>query len=85
MKISHGDGTSALYLHLDKATVQVGQVVGAGEVIGRSGTTGCSFGAHLHFQAQEDCGSWFCNSMHVEFAEAAPVAEGQWPTSENCP
>jgi hypothetical protein len=84
VKISHGDGTSALYLHLDKATVQVGQVVSAGQLIGRSGTSGCSFGPHLHFQAQEDCSSWFCKSINIKFAEAPSVYEGQWLKSNNC-
>lgn len=59
--IDHGDGTSALYLHIDYdgALVQEGQLVRQGDAIAYSGDTGvtCSErGAvpapHLHFQVQ---------------------------------
>ncbi len=50
--ISHEDGTVAVYCHLNKYGVSVvlDQRVAAGEVIGRSGSTGWSAGPHLHFQ-----------------------------------
>jgi len=41
------------YCHLDECTVQVGQVVAAGDVLGTSGTTGNSTGPHLHVTAQQ--------------------------------
>lgn len=83
--VDHGDGTNALYLHLDEATVPQGSTVKRGDMLGWSGISGCSFGAHLHFQVQEDCGIWFCNSVQMQFSEDPGLAEGDTPTSQNCP
>jgi hypothetical protein len=49
--IQHGDGTSTLYQHLSRALVVAGAAVAAGDVIGKSGATGATKGAHLHFEA----------------------------------
>lgn len=38
------------YAHMDSVDVRAGQAVQQGQVIGRSGARGNSFGAHLHFQ-----------------------------------
>jgi murein DD-endopeptidase MepM/ murein hydrolase activator NlpD len=58
--IDHGDGTSALYLHIDYqgALVHEGQYVAQGRPLAYSGSTGLSCGdgrwagPHLHFQVQ---------------------------------
>jgi murein DD-endopeptidase MepM/ murein hydrolase activator NlpD len=49
--IKHSDGTLANYAHLqfNGSAVRMGQRVRAGELIGFSGNTGFSTGAHLHF------------------------------------
>ncbi|GHU02976.1 hypothetical protein AGMMS49960_16520 [Betaproteobacteria bacterium] len=49
--IQHADGTLASYVHLAhrKAVVAVGDQVTAGQLVGFSGNTGYSSGAHLHF------------------------------------
>lgn len=59
VKIYHGttsDGTAvySLYAHMQNGsiTVNVGDSVSAGTVIGKMGTTGNSSGVHLHFEIQ---------------------------------
>jgi hypothetical protein len=48
--IDHGDGTEAQYLHFSSVTVEAGQKVATGELIGYSGKTGWACGPHLHFK-----------------------------------
>ncbi len=42
------------YCHLTRADVQLGQHVGAGQLVGLSGQTGRTFGAHLHLEERLD-------------------------------
>ena len=48
--IRSADGSSTLYAHMSSTDVKVGQQVTAGQKIGNVGSTGRSFGAHLHFE-----------------------------------
>lgn len=52
--IDHHDGTMTLYAHMspDSRTVQKGDSVVQGQVIGIVGTTGNSTGLHLHFEVR---------------------------------
>jgi murein DD-endopeptidase MepM/ murein hydrolase activator NlpD len=52
--IDHGNGWQTLYGHLSQINVTCGQSVYQGNLIGLSGNTGNSFGAHLHFEMQND-------------------------------
>lgn len=47
--IDHGGTLVSMYFHLSRIDVKVGQVVGAGDVIGLTGSTGRVTGPHLHF------------------------------------
>lgn len=47
--IDHGQGAVSAYFHLDTATVSKGDVVRAGERLGRVGSTGLATGPHLHY------------------------------------
>jgi LysM repeat protein len=48
--IRHSNGLETLYGHFSELAVKPGQVVKAGDVVGYCGSTGYSFGAHLHFE-----------------------------------
>lgn len=48
--IQHSGGVRTLYAHCSSLNVSVGQYVYQGQVIGRVGNSGFSFGAHLHFE-----------------------------------
>lgn len=58
VQIDHGNGVVTTYSHMVvgsiPATVQVGQPIARGQTIGIVGTTGYSFGEHLHFEIHVD-------------------------------
>lgn len=63
--IDHGNGYRTLYGHLQKATVQQGQTVNAGQQIGVIGSTGNSQAPHLHLSA------WY-NDQEIDPATIIP-------------
>lgn len=50
VRLRHPDGSMTIYGHLTKPYVSKGQVVKAQQIIGLSGNTGDSTGAHLHWE-----------------------------------
>lgn len=49
VQIDHQDGFRSVYMHLSSYCVSVGQIVSAGQEIGKTGATGIATGDHLHF------------------------------------
>lgn len=86
VRIGHDDGTYAIYVHLDRASVRVrpGQRVRRGELIAASGNTGFSTGPHLHFAILRNAGGETV-SVPFEFEGAAgkPIVpeQGAWLTA----
>lgn len=62
------DGKIAIYGHLSRFAVKNGQYVKAGDIIGYSGNTGHSTGAHLHFALKEG-GRYIDPSPYIEFIQ----------------
>ena len=91
--VDHGDGTSALYLHLATGSVTViqGQTVGQGAPLGRADSTGFSYGTHLHFMVEKTptartaAGWWWTQSLPITFADAGAALEGVSYVSANQP
>ncbi|MDC0675790.1 peptidoglycan DD-metalloendopeptidase family protein [Nannocystis radixulma] len=86
--LQHGDGTGSVYAHLSAVQVSLGQVVPRGTVVGLTGSTGWSTGPHAHVARQENCGSGFCQSIPVVFADVPGDGvpdTGEMVTSQNCP
>jgi murein DD-endopeptidase MepM/ murein hydrolase activator NlpD len=52
--VDHGRGLETRYAHLSSTDVRVGDAIAAGQVIARSGNSGRTTGAHLHFEVRAD-------------------------------
>ena len=89
--IDQGSGYESLYLHLRGVVVAAGRKVKRGEVVGYSGETGWSCGAHLHFQIQRSPAGgggtgWYNESIHDYFwdrGDAWDPAPGMMASSRN--
>ncbi|MEP6562326.1 MAG: M23 family metallopeptidase [Nakamurella sp.] len=101
VEIDHGDGTSALYLHLSAVAPEIerkarsGESVAQGEVLGLSGKTGYTQCVpHLHFQVERSVkADWFTDSLPISFGDSDITvrnpdgipAEGDSYQSDNVP
>jgi murein DD-endopeptidase MepM/ murein hydrolase activator NlpD len=47
--LDHGQGIATVYSHLSKTSVEPGQAIKKGDVLGLTGQTGLAGGDHLHF------------------------------------
>ncbi|MGB3799079.1 MAG: M23 family metallopeptidase [Lewinella sp.] len=88
VRIVHSDGTIAEYVHLRKegATVEVGEKVTAGDLIGYSGNTGYSSAPHLHFavyQQRFNYRLFLPTAFRTTFGEGVLLVEGERYTAEN--
>lgn len=68
--IDHGFGLDSVYIHMSEITVQDGQAIRQGDVIGAIGMTGRANGPHLHFGI-----SWYGAKLDPQTVLAAlPVS-----------
>ncbi len=81
--ISHADGYETRYGHLSAITFMTNAVVHRGQIIGTSGDTGNSNGAHLHFevrlnnQATDPFGEEGANGLWLDGSWDAQSRRGQ--------
>ena len=54
VEIDHGNGLSTRYGHMSAISVEEGQRVSAGTIVGKLGSTGRSTGPHLHYETRID-------------------------------
>ena len=63
--IDHGNGWTTRYAHFISAPlVSYGQTVSQGQILGYVGSTGCSTGAHLHFEMVYN-GVGYCPNYYI--------------------
>jgi murein DD-endopeptidase MepM/ murein hydrolase activator NlpD len=72
--IDDGNGYRSAYVHLESASVEPGDRVKAGQVIGRMGKTGNASGCHLHYELIRMDGGW------MQVAKQR-VKEDRYPTA----
>lgn len=80
--LEHEDGEQSGYAHIKKgtATVQPGDLVKQGQIIGLSGMVGQTIFPHLHFYVFKGQ-----NPMPIQFVDAGIPVPGRFYTSENSP
>ncbi|MBN9250162.1 MAG: M23 family metallopeptidase, partial [Mesorhizobium sp.] len=54
VEVDHGQGFSTRYAHLSEILVSVGEKLSAGDVVGRTGSSGRSTGPHLHYEVRHN-------------------------------
>jgi murein DD-endopeptidase MepM/ murein hydrolase activator NlpD len=54
VELDHGNGLSTRYAHMSVILVSEGQMIQAGQVVGRIGMTGRTTGPHLHYETRID-------------------------------
>ncbi|WP_028547153.1 M23 family metallopeptidase [Paenibacillus taiwanensis] len=76
--IDHGNGEFSYYAHLQQgsALVQVGDIVKAGDELGKCGNSGNSTEAHLHFQVSDGADLFTSKSIRVQWKDADDYVQG---------
>ena len=78
--IDHGNSEYSVMAHMQhgSVTVKVGERVDAGQVIGKLGNSGDSFGPHLHYQLQSGPQHFQGQSLPFRFQDVdGPLSRGR--------
>ncbi|MDQ5823862.1 MAG: M23 family metallopeptidase [Chloroflexota bacterium] len=85
--IDHGTGEYSVLCHMQQGSVRVnkGDRVAQGQVIGRLGNSGHSFGPHLHYHLQAGEVIFGCDPLPVRFGNigTAELSRGTYVTPES--
>lgn len=75
----------AAFVHLQTGSIQVtvGQNIKKGDVIGKVGHSGNSFGPHLHFQLMDSIDIATANGLPCAFEKYEILQNGEWNEVEN--
>ena len=79
--IDHGNSEYSAMMHLQQGsvTVKIGDRVAAGQVIGKLGNSGDSFGPHLHYQLQSGPQIFHDQSLPISFQNIdGPLSRGTY-------
>jgi murein DD-endopeptidase MepM/ murein hydrolase activator NlpD len=84
--LEHAGGLESQYLHFSRVTVQAGQHVKQGELLGYSGKTGWACGPHLHFKmAHPEGDGWNNPSVAARIEGYGDPPLGTRVSSPACP
>jgi len=84
--VEGGDRFRYVSCHLDRVSVDDGQPVEAGDVLGLSGDTGNARGVpHLHFHVRDPSGRYVCpQGLLLAWYEGRRPPPGAWRVTEGC-
>lgn len=77
------DGNYIYYCHMAERRVRVGQRVGAGDILGIMGSTGYSFGDHLHFEVRNGANQTLDPAAYLGIDNAVGVIGADEPDDES--
>jgi len=76
IQLVRADGKGCYYLHNSKNLLKVGAVVKTGQIIAKSGNSGNTTGAHVHFGVQKKATVWGSHEDPMPYIVLTDLAKG---------